>query len=231
MIALMPRPFIFVHIPKCAGTSIERALIPFVVNPGKNHRNLKQDERKCLWLPGKTGLQHSKLAKYEKCYNIQEYFRCSMVRNPWSRAVSQIDFLRRLHFGQRLFGSKGIKECLRIYCKSTARIHGHDLGACQLDYLLTSAGEMGMDFVGRFETLTADFEKMCARIGIAPVPELPHAFNLKRELHYSAYYDEESADWIRKRFGGDIDYFHYEFENESNFRYKSSRRKTGQEKK
>jgi hypothetical protein len=31
-------------------------------------------------------------------------------------------------------------------------------------------------------------------------------------MPYSAYYDAESADWVRQRFAKDIEFFGYEFE-------------------
>jgi hypothetical protein len=74
------------------------------------------------------------------------------------------------------------------------------------------SGKTGVDFIGRFELLATDFAKVCDCVGIVPPLALPHVFNSHRACHYSNYYDEESADWIRKRFAVDIEQFGYEFE-------------------
>jgi hypothetical protein len=72
-----------------------------------------------------------------------------------------------------------------------------------------------VDFVGRFESLESDFRQACRIIGLRPIPPLPHANNSHRKRHYSAYYDDESVEWIRERFAKDIDYFGYKFRRKS----------------
>ncbi len=46
------------------------------------------------------------------------------------------------------------------------------------------------------------------------IPQLPHVNPSPRHGHYSFYYDAESAEWVRKRFAKDIDFFGYEFESQ-----------------
>jgi hypothetical protein len=209
MIACQPAPFIFVHIPKCGGTSIERALMPAAtgrhsfadLSPTQAHRH-------CL--PGSPGWQHAKLGDYEAQFKLNNFFKFAIVRNPWERAVSQIEFLQPR--SARLFLGMTFKENLFIYCHSQCIVQAHDLGASQLDYLLDRSGKMRVDYLGRFESLLADFHTICSRLGLSPAPALPHSNNAKRRIHYSAYYDEESVEWIRRRFAKDINYFGYRFE-------------------
>jgi len=210
MIGWKPKPFIFVHIPKSAGTSIEKALIP-IVSQHNDFKDFLEAERCKFWLPGNKGLQHSKLRRYEQHFKLDEYFKFAFVRNPWDRAISQIEYLRsKAHAA--IFAKKTIKEQIQVYCSTKSNIWGQDLGACQLDYLKDDSGKIKIDFVGRFESLGVDFIKICAMIGIDPVPNLPHIFNSNRGLHYSEYYDAESANWIGGRFSKDIHYFGYNFE-------------------
>jgi hypothetical protein len=91
-------------------------------------------------------------------------------------------------------------------------LQGHDLGSCQVDFLIGPSGAIEMDFVGKVENLERDFPILCQKLGIEPVPRLPHAFNSRRKFHYSVYYDEESEELVRRRFARDIDYFGYVFE-------------------
>jgi hypothetical protein len=210
MIGWKPRPFIFVHIPKCAGTSIEACLIPAATS-SQTFQGLSAADRSLYWLPSSTMRQHAELLAYAKHYSLEGYFKFVFVRNPWDRAVSQINFLRVIT-QTPLFQNKSFKEQVRIYCNTKARIWGHDLGLSQVDYILRKSGDVGVDFIGRFESLSVSFQKVCEIIGIDPAPNVPHVFNSKRVEHYSAFFDEESADWIRCRFARDIDFFGYSFE-------------------
>lgn len=210
MIAWNPKPFIFVHIPKCAGTSIETALMPFAT-PHDDWKQLSDSERLRFWLPGKHGLQHSKLRRFEKDFDLKEYFKFALVRNPWDRAISQLEYLRNTAKAP-LFANKTIKEQLHILCTTKATIWAQDLSASQVDYLVDKTGEPCMDFIGRFENLNEDFREICRRLELDSRVELPHVFQSRRVDHYSKFYDRESRQWVRKRFSTDIETFQYEFE-------------------
>jgi len=210
MIGWNPKPFIFVHIPKNAGTSVEKALIPFI-SRHQDFKDFSEQERSKFWLPSNKGHQHRKLRRYEQHFKLNKYFKFVFVRNPWDRAISQIEYLRT-KVGAAIFARNTFKERLLKYCSTNKNIGGHDLGACQLDYMLDDSGKVAVDYVGRFESLDEDFNKICFAIGIDVPPPLPHIFHSNRKLHYSEYYDEESADWIRERFERDIDYFGYRYE-------------------
>ena len=206
MMAFQPNPFIFVHIPKCAGTSVELALLPFATS--KQCVDLSDGEREFLWLPGPNLLQHSKLERYSHFVEIDTFFKFVFVRNPWDRAISQIGYLRSM-VGQSAIPGKSFKEQVKFYCRSNKQIIGHDLGASQCDYIRCAAGNV--DFIGRFENLVEDFGFICTRIGIRPTPKLPHLLNSHRRAHYSEYFDTQSRDWIKSRFAEDIEKFEYSF--------------------
>jgi len=212
MIGWRPNPFIFVHIPKCAGASIEHALVA-VATSYKKIDDVPERMRSRHFLPGKLGRQHAKLLEYNPA-SKKDFCKVSFVRNPWDRAVSQIAFLSSRDKGRSVFLGNTFKKDIYIYCHSKKTVLYHDLGACQLDYLLDRNKKLDMDFVGRFENLDSDFKKMCEIIGIEKIPQLPHINPSPRHGHYSFYYDAESVEWIRKRFARDINFFGYEFENQ-----------------
>ncbi len=211
MIAWKPRPFIFVHIPKCAGTSMEAALIP-LATPGGRIEDLSEADRDRHWLPGQRERQHRKLLEYAAEFPLADYFKFAMVRNPWERTVSQIEFLLKGKSGKKVFIGSTAKENIEIYCNSIQRPGNQDLGACQLDYLMDGTGGVGVDFIGRFENLTKDFNQICAKLGLPQPLALPHFKNAERPEHYSEFFDDESAEWVRRRFARDIEYFGYTFE-------------------
>ena len=206
-------PFIFIHIPRCGGTSVEQALIP-LTTLAQSGLDLSRAERAKHWLEGNRGRQHSKVLDFARYVRVGDYFKFAFVRNPWARAVSQIEFLRAGSF-RSLFPGRTFKDNLRIYCEIKEVRHGHDLRACQFDYLQDNNGGLCVDFVGRFESLEKDFRHAGRIMGLRPIPVLPHANNSRRKRHYSTYYDAESVEWIRDRFAKDIEYFGYKFRKES----------------
>jgi chondroitin 4-sulfotransferase 11 len=210
MLGWMPRPFVFVHIPKCAGTSIEKALIPFM-STHCDFREFSELERRAHWMPGREGRQHCRLGRYAREYDLSQFLKFSIVRNPWDRAISQINYLRS-KTGKNVFSGNSLKENIEIYCKSTRNIWAHDLSASQCDYLQVETGKLATDFVGKFENLTEDFARICHLIGVENAPVLPHIFNSGSRTHYSSHYDSDSREWVRKRFACDVEIFGYEFD-------------------
>lgn len=83
MILDRDRRFIFVHVPKCAGTSITRAIEPFVerghVSPS---------------LPGKHPCKHWSIKKIANEFNLNlsTWTICAVARNPWDQVVSDWQF-------------------------------------------------------------------------------------------------------------------------------------------
>lgn len=211
MIGWQPKPFIFVHIPKCAGTSIEQALLPYST-PYPHFKDVPEGERRKYWLPCRGGLQHAKLRRYGRRFLTDNFFKFAFVRNPWDRAVSQIHYLKPRMRGE-LFSGRTFKEDLLVYCTTKRSVRGHDLGATQWGYIKTSNNECGVDYVGRFESLSKDFTYICQKLDALPIPILPHIFNSQRNAHYSTYYDDESVELVRARFAEDIRRFDYEFED------------------
>jgi len=209
MIGWKPKPFIFVHIPKCAGTSIEKVLIPIISNY-TDFKDFSEAELSKYWLPGNRGLQHSRLRRYERQYDIKAFFTFSIVRNPWDRAVSQIKYLKA-KTGNSVFEGNDFKKHIALYCQSKQNIWGHDLGLCQVDYLVDLKGNLAVNFIGRFEFLQIDFLSICKQLGLANSIALPHIFNSKRSKHYSEFYDQETEEMLRHRFMKDITLFDYQF--------------------
>ena len=65
-----------------------------------------------------------------------------------------------------------------------------------------------VEFVGRFERFTEDFSAVCGRLG------LPDSFghqNRSDHAHYSAYYDDRTAEIVGRFYERDARLFGYEF--------------------
>jgi len=230
---------LFVHIPKAAGQSIESIFV--------ERMGLTWQERDALLLKsnadaslGPPRLAHLMASEYIRCGHIsasqyQQYFKFSFVRNPWARIVSEYNY-RRLH------GDKGYQgdfktfifkhfptESLDNYQKAKD-YYRHIIP--QWQFLYDENGNQLVDFIGKFENLQADFNKVFQQLNIAEIA-LPHknktlAVGLKQRFlqktkrllpkldnkkHYSSYYDDESQQFIANYYRKDIELFDYQFES------------------
>lgn len=204
-----PLPFIFIHIPKCAGTSIELALMRTCLGV-QNWKELGPHRAAVHCLP-QSGRQHNKLRWFSKHgFPIERYFKFALVRNPWHRAISQIRYLKK-NTGTQLFKGDTLKQNVEILCNTTRWIWGQDLGAQQCDYLRGANGDLEMDFIGRFESLHQDFNTICVRLGIQ-TPELPHIFRSEVANRYANDLDRESIELIRRKYADDVRLFGYDYD-------------------
>ena len=75
--------FIFVHIPKCGGTSIES-----VFDSTAHIKNVTGQHN------GTTWRKHMTLKTHELLFpDLENYFKFSVVRNPWSMTVSMYTYM------------------------------------------------------------------------------------------------------------------------------------------
>jgi hypothetical protein len=200
---------VFVHIPKTGGTSIESALgILGIDNKGSSKPN-----KDILFgkYKGKA-LQHLSIREIKKIKNTpSDYFTFSFVRNPYDRIVSEF-FWRRQTIGI-INKNMTFKEFLfKIVIPKRERMLSYDLRDDhfydQLDFLTDENGEIIVDFIGRFENLENDFNKVCQICKINT--KLPLILKSQRK-DYKFYYDKETIDIVTKLYKKDIKTFNYKF--------------------
>jgi hypothetical protein len=201
MISLQKR-FLFVHIPKTAGNSIQTILRHYSEDEIVALR-AEQDgiERFGLRNPNYKIKKHSTLAEYRAALGearFRDLYKFTCVRNPWDRMVSYyfgttqlVETWDRKEFKKLILKALSVSDYLRLD-KSEADSFGN------------------VDYIMRFENLADDFRVVCARLGIpdAPLPQ----YNRSNREHYSKYYDAELCELIRNRFAPEIDRFGYAFE-------------------
>jgi chondroitin 4-sulfotransferase 11 len=196
---------LFVHIPKTAGNSIMRAF-------GIGWEN------------------HMDLSRYRETLGpeiLAGCFKFAIVRNPWDRILSEYNFQRKKKQRAdtvRLFLTKpdGTTRTFREWVehalahpeehqpkqwggKTSPFIHRL---SPQIDWV-TLDDSIGVDFVGRMESLQKDIDTVCQRLDL-PRKRLSRV-NWKLHWHYSRYYDDTTRKLVGDYYERDIDSFGYRF--------------------
>lgn len=195
--------FLFVHIQKTAGTSITECL----------H---KIDGTKII------GNSHSFIS-HNSVEKLDDYFKFCFVRNPWDRLVSWYNMMvtKRTHndFSSYLLNnSNNFSEFLELtdviyetcYLEWDKMIpYPKSISFNQLDYISDNDGNILVDFIGRFENINEDYNKIMKEIGSNyPLPHL-NKFDHK---DYRNYYTDKDIEKVYNLYKRDIDYFGYRFQ-------------------
>jgi hypothetical protein len=206
--------FIFVHIYKVAGSSIDEAIKEVAFNP--NHLLVDKVLRK-LRLHGLPFYRYRNLHRHMTAQEIKgilpasifnTYYKFGFVRNPWDWQVSLYHWTLETpeHYQHKLFKSMaGFDEYIRWRVAPENKV-------LQKSFLMDQDENLLVDFVGRFETLEKDFKKVCERVKITTY--LPH-INKSTHRDYQTYYDANSRELVREHFAPDINYFGYDFDGET----------------
>jgi hypothetical protein len=208
--------FLFVHIAKTGGTSVRGALQSY---RWRDPYYLPQFIASKL-----SGLVHHefaiKLPRHCKAITAQEMlprefydslFKFAFVRNPWDLQVSSYHHIKRER-PHLLEPNESFAEFLRrkLDPERPWQYHIDTSITPQTDYLIDLHGNLIVDFIGRYESLKADFDTVCDHIGI-PRKELPHKRKATVRTRYREYYDESTRDLVAQHFAADIERLGYEF--------------------
>lgn len=83
----LTKKFIFIHIEKTGGTSIQKVLKEYS-NDKLIYKDKKHPDSFLLNGEYKEITKHSSISTYNKYYNIEDYVVFSCIRNPWDRILS-----------------------------------------------------------------------------------------------------------------------------------------------
>lgn len=217
MIISHKHKFIFIHIPKCAGSTITYSLLNnlyfelprkddwrynelstktaevFQINPKKgNSANLKQHDT------FKTINDYYKKNKL----NINSYFKFSFMRNPWERRVSQYKYAKKM--AEQTGADWAMEISLMSFYEFIT-----DRNDSQLNWVNNKKNSVAVDFLSSSRNLQEDFDIICDKIGI-PKQKLPHK-NATKHKRYTEYYNDETRQIIAEKCAKDIEYFNYKF--------------------
>ena len=200
--------FVFVHIPKAAGTSIAQALRSL---PGNNVHWLAGTKHETLHefhvnVGARLSEEERRLGK-----SPIDYFSFAFVRNPWSRMSSLYRYLSEKRPRAEIDAVSSFKEFLVQARDGVEWIRGLHSMRPQVDYLCSPSGTVLIHFVGHFEFLKDDVDAVSMRLG-QPVllGRKNESSNSSRD--YRLDYDEEMVEIVRALFREDCVRFGYDFE-------------------
>ena len=127
------------------------------------------------------------------------YFKFSFERNPWDRQVSWYHYKTKSKDGT---------------AKPTFEAFNADRRRAFVENweLYTADGTPSLDFIGRYETLEADFESVLARIGLSGRVTLPRAnVSKNREAGYREAYTDATRNLVAAWYAPEIRHFGYTF--------------------
>lgn len=208
--------FIFIAVPKTGTISIEEALKKSIPVKSCGYDIFKDD----ICPPeARRGLirRHSTASQLREALGeiFSNYFKACFVRNPWDWVVSIYHFARR-HPMIPQFLEDGSEDPWYPFVEASKKISFKDFifsfRSKWRGYLSDISDEHGkvlVDFVGRFENIQMDFNRMCQQIGVE-VGQLTHC-NRSNRGPYQEYYDNETRDMIARIYSKEIKMFGYCF--------------------
>jgi len=196
--------FVFVHIPRTAGTSVETALASYA------RTRVTFTAHECTVLADKHASARELAAIVGASWPSYRSF--SIVRDPWERMLSDYHFF--LAAGPLLYPEFSPRE--RRLTDEAAE-HGFDdwlhrnadhLAMSQTDYLTDESGRCIVEHILRFEALAEDFARITSLLGISC--DLPC---LNRTEHPSPReaYSAAGVELVRRRCAADLRSFGYRF--------------------
>lgn len=208
------RRFIFIHVSKAAGTSIQQALRSYADPPSGALRPvsllaMRLGATRALPRRARLYREHASAAALRRQVGraaFESHFSFAFVRNPWDWMVSLFEYLRRTDSHRH---SASVRRMTFAEYVDFEIARGR---RSQSEFVVDRRGRVIVDFIGRFERLEADFARVCRVLGMRAA--LPHANGSSHHRpDYRAYY---THDALIERVGvflrADVERFGYQFD-------------------
>ena len=179
--------FLFVHPQKCAGGSIKRSL-----RRSFKKKNIIETERGGHWSLDQWN--------YYIDDNLDDYFKFSIVRNPWDRFVSYYFHLKKY---------RDLKESFCMFLRNFSE----EKHRFNVKHKITSQNNIELDFIMKFEDLEPDFDFVMKKLGLekyTALKKIDHGTS-RGKRNYESFYNEVTKNIVAKMCKWEIGEFGYEF--------------------
>ncbi|ODA68665.1 Sulfotransferase family protein [Methyloligella halotolerans] len=196
---------VFIHIPKTAGRTIKSLFgLPELGRYYKGELEWIEDP-----------FDHQSITKYTDRDWFDDYYKFSVIRNPWDRAVSAFFYLDK--GGSNQFDQAFRDEYLAKYggdfdafAQDIGSLAEHKFFKPQMHWVgRVEEREVLCDHLIRFENLSEEVMALSERLGL-PMPEVPHV-NPGKHPPYQECYSPAGRDAVAEVYAADIEAFGYSF--------------------
>jgi hypothetical protein len=205
--------FLFIHIPKTAGTSVEESLYQY------------QDFKYHHLVHG-CALQFK---HYLKDDFFEELFKFTYLRNPWDLQVSCWRYFVRNHGVDMKFNeyidwkfNGNIEDMKDRLPKDNPNVNitllrnGFYIHRTPMTYfLIDEKGNFLVDYIGSMEKSQDHYGIITNKLGIEEnsLPYINTSIKSEDSVNYKDYYNKKSIEIVRNRFALDILMYGYSFED------------------
>ncbi|MDJ0510507.1 MAG: sulfotransferase family 2 domain-containing protein [Crocosphaera sp.] len=218
MILSNSNKFIFIHIPKTGGTSLQKALSKYdSLNHSLLFRAIKKITGLEIYATTYMGelrkINDTKAKSHGHIKDLQrlipeqmykEYFKFAVARNPWSWLLSMYKFTKQWpgHLQHDTVINLSFEEYVNWQI---------DQGKMpsQSRLIIDKNGEFALNYLARLETINQDWEVICKKIGV--VADLRRE-NVSSNRDYRKDYNEKTASLVAEFLKEDIENFGYNFD-------------------
>jgi hypothetical protein len=196
------KKFLFIHIPKTAGNSIQRLLATYsedrIVRLSAHQDGIERFEVRSDTL---NIHKHSVLSDYRDQLDdavFKSLFKFTCIRNPWDRCVSHFF---SPHRGEVEWSPETFSAFIQ-----------NDVGVAEHFVRLGEEPDPfdNMDMILRFENLDSDLARLTRRLKLK-TGALSRLNRAKRSEYRDYYYSQELIDMVAEKFQNEISRFGYAF--------------------
>lgn len=196
--------FITIDIPKTGTRSFRESLLPLNIIDLHGQPNLNSDfyQHDCAI--------HAKKQFLKNNWNWNDYFKFTIVRNPWVRYFSFFKYFKS--YGEKyLRRDKSInwgnpelyqgKLCVELFNDKDDRTVLKNIilnNDSQDSYYCNTNGEIIVDHIASFENLENEFIFLCNQVGIN-APHLKHGNKSCNTQNIYEIYNQELIDLVTKK--------------------------------
>jgi hypothetical protein len=205
--------FVFISIPKTGSTSARSMLEDYsdITDKEIMERNSPYDHH----------MVADDLKKYFDTneWNWDDYFKFTVVRNPWAREVSLYEYMRNYKHewekGNRI-SKQYYYECCETLKKHptfkdyiTGQVAYRGVNYVYERYYTDKDGNDLLDFIGRCEDMSENIDFVCDKLQI---PKIDVEYkNKTKHKPYIEYYDDVTKQIVAEKFQKAIERFGYKF--------------------